>query len=277
MYTMIDSFVFFFNEYEGFLPLIFMFIFGSIIGSFLNVIIYRIPLSLNIDFIEDIKRNNINTTKEIDVFYEKNKNLSLLTPSKCPCCNNKIKPWFNIPLFGFFLTKGKCSICKNKISYQYPLIELINAIGYLSILMLSNSMGLNELLLMASFSILLAISVIDLKEHIIPDVLVFPLLFIGLFLSKNENIIIDVCLISLFLYSFVYIYKNIRKIDFIIGFGDVKLFIACSAWIGALSSMYLILLSCFVGVFIAIINKKTAIPFGPSIIFSLLIISLYNY
>jgi leader peptidase (prepilin peptidase)/N-methyltransferase len=274
---MIDSFVFFFNQYEGFLPIIFIFIFGSIIGSFLNVIIYRIPLSLNIEFINDIKRNKIETTKEMDSFYEKNKNLSLLTPSKCPCCNNNIKPWFNIPLFGFFLTKGKCSTCKNKISYQYPLIEFINGLGYIAILIISNNMGLNELLIMISFSILLAISVIDIKEHIIPDVLVFPFLFIGLFLSKNEDIIIDVFLISLFLYSFIYIYKYIRKIDFIMGFGDLKLFIACSAWLGLLTSIHLILLSCFIGIFFAIINKKTAIPFGPSIVFSLLIISLYNY
>jgi leader peptidase (prepilin peptidase)/N-methyltransferase len=277
MSTIIDSFIFFFNQYEGFLPIAFMFIFGSIIGSFLNVLIYRIPLSLNIDFINDIKRNKIETTKEMDVFYDKNKNLSLLTPSKCPCCNQKIKPWFNIPLLGFFLTRGKCSICKNKISYQYPLIEFINAVGYLAILIISNNMGLNELLLMISFSILLAISIIDIKEHIIPDVLVFPFLFIGLFLSENENIIIDVSLMSLFLYSFVYIYKYIRKIDFIMGFGDVKLFIACSAWIGLSTSLYLIVLSCFIGILVALVNKKTAIPFGPSIVFSLLIIFLYNY
>lgn len=274
----VNNFYLFFNEYEGFLPLIFILIFGSIIGSFLNVVIYRIPIGINIDFINDLKRNSINTNKEIDKYYEKNKNLSLLNSSRCPKCNAKIKPWFNIPIIGFLLLRGKCYNCKASISYEYPIIEFLNTLAYGLIYLYSENMGINELILMGSFSLLLAMFVIDLKEQMLPDVLVYPFMFLGAYIQTENgaNPIIDIAVVTLVLYPLVYFYSKIRNLDFLIGFGDLKLFIACSAWVGYFYTSYLVLLSCILGLIISLITRKSAIAFGPSIIISFIAIFLYK-
>lgn len=103
---MIESLLFFFNESNFFYEkYFFIFLFGIIIGSFSNVLIYRLPI----------------------------KNKSLLLSSSCPNCNKKIKPCFNIPLIGYFLTLGKCYNCKTLISVRYPLIELLFGLLFLII------------------------------------------------------------------------------------------------------------------------------------------------
>lgn len=277
----LNTFSIFFNEYGGLLPFIFMFIFGSIIGSFLNVVIYRIPLSLNIEFIKDLKNNNIKTNEEIESFYKKNKMISIFSHSKCPSCKTKIKPWFNIPIIGFFLSKCICFSCKQRISLQYPLIETINAIAYTAIYILSEKLYLEEILLMISFSMLLGMIMIDIKEQILPDILIYPFLFIGMFLSLEngedyKNIFLNLLVVSLSLYSFVYYYQKLRKLDFLIGFGDIKLFIACTAWIGLQGILHVILMSSIIGILLGLLMRKKEIPFGPSIIISFILLYIFN-
>lgn len=275
---LLNNFNFFFNEYEGYLPLIFIFIFGAVIGSFLNVVIFRIPISINIEFINDLKRNNIKTNEEIEKYYKENQNRSLFSSSRCPRCNNKIKPWFNIPVLGYVLTRGKCSNCKEKISLEYPIIELINAIVYTTIFNYTEVLGVNEILLMTSFSLLMGLFIIDLKTHLLPDLLVYPFLVVGLYINFENglNRIPDVAIIGALLYSLIFFYKEIRNIDFLIGFGDIKMFIACAAWIGTLSTVYTILIACIIGLLISLLLRKNAIAFGPSIILAFLIVYSYT-
>ena len=116
------------------------FIFGLLFGSFLNVVILRIP-------------------KGESVVYD---------ASYCYSCNNKLKPWHNIPLFSWLFLRGKCSFCKSKISIQYPLIELVSALIFTAI---SSLYGLNfpSFLIALSFLMLLALSMIDFKYKMVPD------------------------------------------------------------------------------------------------------------
>ena len=116
------------------------FILGVLIGSFLNVVILRIPKDQSIVF----------------------------GASSCTSCGEKLKPWHNIPLFSWLFLRGKCSFCKSHISVQYPLIELSSGIIFL---LLAQKFGfsLPVLLIAASFMMLLALSTIDLKYKMVPD------------------------------------------------------------------------------------------------------------
>lgn len=122
------------------IELSFAFIFGLLFGSFLNVVILRIP-------------------KEESVVYE---------GSYCYSCKNKLKPWHNIPLFSWLFLGGKCSFCKSKISIQYPLIELISGLLFATI---ASQYGLSfpSFLIVLSFLMLLALSMIDFKYKMVPD------------------------------------------------------------------------------------------------------------
>ncbi|MDQ7042795.1 MAG: prepilin peptidase [Sulfurimonas sp.] len=116
------------------------FIFGLLFGSFLNVVILRIP-------------------KEESVVYD---------GSYCYSCNTKLKPWHNIPLFSWIFLRGKCAFCQSKISVQYPLIELVSALIFTAI---AAQYGLSfpAFLIALSFLMLLALSMIDFKYKMVPD------------------------------------------------------------------------------------------------------------
>ena len=116
------------------------FILGALIGSFLNVVILRIP-------------------KEESVVFG---------ASHCPKCLNKLKPWHNIPIFSWIFLRGKCSFCKTKISAQYPAIELISGLIFLT-LATKFTLALPALLIGLSFLMLLALSIIDFRYKMVPD------------------------------------------------------------------------------------------------------------
>ena len=117
-----------------------VFIFGILFGSFLNVVILRIPKDQSIVF----------------------------TPSHCYSCNKPLKPWHNIPIISWLFLRGKCSFCAAKISVQYPLIELVSGLIFL---VLANKFGMSLPVLLIGFSFLtlLALSMIDFKYKMIPD------------------------------------------------------------------------------------------------------------
>ena len=127
------------------------FIFGSLIGSFLNVCIYRMP-----------------------------RNLSIITPSsRCPACNIPINPYDNIPILSYILLGGKCRICKAKISFRYPLVEFLNASLYFLVLW-RFGLGWHIPVYFVFCSALVVITFIDLDFQIIPDRITLPGIPIGL-------------------------------------------------------------------------------------------------
>lgn len=122
------------------IPYIIAFLFGSVIGSFLNVCIYRMP-----------------------------RNLSIITPSsRCPSCNTPISPWDNIPIVSYIFLGGRCRTCKIKISFRYPLVEFLNAALYILVLW-RFGFGWHTFIYFMFCSALLVIAFIDLDFQIIPD------------------------------------------------------------------------------------------------------------
>jgi leader peptidase (prepilin peptidase)/N-methyltransferase len=134
-----------------------IFIFGLIIGSFLNVVIYRVP-----------------------------KNESILFPaSHCPNCGHKLKPWHNIPLISWLFLKGKCAFCSQKISIRYPVIELFTGIMAILIYWKIHKIDIFTITVFASFATLLALSIIDLDYKAVPDSLNLLALTFAFFTSPD--------------------------------------------------------------------------------------------
>lgn len=217
-------------------------IFGLVVGSFLNVCIYRIP-----------------------------RKISIIKPfSFCPSCGNTIKPWHNIPLISYILLRGRCAYCGERISLRYPLVEALNGFLYLlAYLYFGCTLILPFILLF--ISALIIISFIDLDFQIIPDVISIPLIFTGLILSMlphNSGAVTD---IKESLMGIAVGGGSLLLVSIIsrggMGGGDVKLIAAVGAFIGWKSA----LLTIFIGSLIAsivgiVILKKTGnrkIPFGP--------------
>ena len=215
-----------------------IFILGLCIGSFLNVVIYRVPLGKSI----------------------------ITPPSSCPACGERIKPWHNIPILGWIILKGKCANCGAKISIRYPFIELLT--GILAII-IYKKIGLNIFLIInfALFSTLLALSMIDFDYKAVPDSLNLLALTLSFFSSVNildnfTNALILMGGMSLIRYYVSYFIKREAM-----GEGDIIV----GGTMGALLGIKLALMALFIGSFVAIIpslynrikNNDVELPFIP--------------
>ncbi len=140
------------------MEMIFAFVLGTLIGSFINVLILRIPKDESVVF----------------------------GSSHCPSCLTSLKPWHNIPLFSWIFLRGKCSFCKTSISAQYPIIEFISGLIFL-ILASKYTLSLPLLSIGLSFLMLLALSIIDFKYKMVPDSLNLLAMFFAIFGAWNLN------------------------------------------------------------------------------------------
>ena len=229
-------------------------IYGLIIGSFLNVCIYRIPREESIAF----------------------------PSSHCPNCNTNLKAYDNIPVFSYLSLGGKCRYCKERISIQYPSIELLNAIMYL-LLFYKFKMSIDFIFYALISSTLIAITLIDLKDMIIPDSLVIAILLLSI-LHKTTNYIIHKTpmnlldsILGLLIAGGVFLAIVIIS-DGGMGGGDVTLIGALGFTIGVKAILLTILLSFILGGIISILllitklkTRKDPIPFGPFIILGFMI------
>ncbi|ASG68138.1 prepilin peptidase [Francisella halioticida] len=261
-------------HYDIYIVFLFIFLFGAAIGSFLNVVIYRVPNKL---FSEEkaIAREILNLPEEPC------ENFSLLTPSKCPKCpkcpkwNNKLKYRHNIPILGWLILRGKCYFCHEKISFEYPLVEFITAITFVGIFYYFgfNIQSLALILLSVFF---IPLFFIDAKHKILPGSFTLTLLWIGIIFNYYgvfttlELSIWGAIIGYLSLWSVFWIYQFFTgKEGF--GYGDFKLLAAIGAWFGYPILLYTIFASCLFGIIIAIIvnlvaRRTNIIPFGPAII-----------
>jgi leader peptidase (prepilin peptidase)/N-methyltransferase len=222
------------------------FLLGTVIGSFLNVCIYRLP-----------RRESI-----------------VFPGSHCPHCGAAVSVRDNIPLIGFLLLRGRCRACGDTISYQYPLVELTNGIGYLLLLM---KFGFSPITLLYAlfFSSLLVISVIDLHHKIIPNRITLPGMGIGLAASASilptglMNGIIGLLLGGVLFSLIVWISPFIFGKEGM-GVGDIKLIAMIGATLGWADVLITIMAASFtgslVGAFLMLFqgkDRKYEIPFGP--------------
>ena len=255
---------------------LFIIMIGLILGSFLNVIIYRMPIML------EKKRSFIN---DFNLFIPR---------SHCRNCKKTIKIYQNIPVFSYLFLKGKCANCNHTISAQYPFIELLTSIFTVHAFLYFNFSPELFAILIFIYA-LIVISVIDFNHKIIPDSLSLILLISGLiysliFLSQGDTsfFIEPVDSISGIFMGYCLLFI-IYKIHFTLtgkeglGFGDIKLLAALGAWIGWKLIPLVLFLAAVFGLiyalsimFIKKININESIPFGPFLALSAWITLFYN-
>ncbi|NLU13156.1 MAG: prepilin peptidase [Gammaproteobacteria bacterium] len=242
---------------------------GLLIGSFLNVVIYRLPKMLMRDWRMQA-REVLDLPEQADA-----EPFNLILPnSSCPHCGHEIKPWENIPLVSWLLLRGKCSGCKKAISIRYPLVEL--ACGLFSaVIAWQFGVSWEALAMLVLTWGLLSMSLIDADHQILPDVLVLPLLWLGLilnsfgFFTSLSDALWGAVIGYMSLWSIFWLFKLITGKEGM-GYGDFKLLALIGAWGGWQVLPLTILLSSVLGAVIGIIilrlqrnGYNKPIPFGP--------------
>jgi leader peptidase (prepilin peptidase)/N-methyltransferase len=254
----------------------FVFVVSLMVGSFLNVVIYRLPLmmerSWNAEIAEYAASQN-QAVPEVDSSIAPVFNL-VKPDSSCPKCQHKIRAWENIPLISWLLLKGKCSQCKHPISVRYPLVELTT--GLMSSWVAWHfGFGLAGFAVVVATWLLIAMTFIDLDTMLLPDQLTLSLLWLGLLLSigsplvSSQDALIGAAVGYLSLWSLYWAFKLITGKEGM-GYGDFKLLAAIGAWVGWQHLPVVILLSSFVGAIVGVTlltiqgkDKSQPIPFGP--------------
>ena len=252
---------------------------GLLVGSFLNVIIYRMPVILQRDW-----KRQCSEFLEIDNSLSKDKSHSLKhevfnlqqPASHCPHCYHKIKPWENVPLISYIALGGKCSNCKAKISLRYPSVEFINGVLSALVAFTFGATWLTLALLIFTWS-LLVLTLIDFDHQLLPDDITIPLLWLGLLVNALDlgfGVSLDEAVIGaiagyLVLWAFYWVFKLTTNKEGM-GYGDFKLLAALGAWMGWQSLLPIIILSSVVGAVSGIImiialgrDKSVPMPFGP--------------
>lgn len=254
----------------------FVFIVSLMVGSFLNVVIYRLPIMMERSWQQEYRSYFADNADETAApTSPQNEPFNLVKPdSTCPSCGHKIRAWENIPVVSFLFLKGKCANCKTPISARYPAVELFTAIVCT---FASYHFGPTPQALWAVIVsyMLIALLFIDLDKMLLPDQLTLPMLWLGLILSTQHvfvsttDAILGAAFGYLSLWSVFWLFKLVTGKEGM-GYGDFKLLAALGAFTGWQGLPVIILLSSFVGaivgVAIMIIQKKgrsLAIPFGP--------------
>ena len=232
---------------------VFVLMLGLLIGSFLNVCIYRIP-------------EGISVAKGF---------------SYCPNCKNRIQPYDLVPVISYLFLKGSCRYCKTRISIQYPLVELLTSLLFVLVFY---QFGLTPLagLVAVLVSVLIVITFIDLKHQIIPDelvIIIFVCGIISIFLSGRGiwEHIIGFFAVSIILLLIAFLSKGGM------GGGDIKLMAAAGLFLGWKLILLSLMIASIIGSVVSIIllalkkvNRKSMVPFGPFLSIGILISVLYG-
>ncbi|WP_373378573.1 A24 family peptidase [Cupriavidus nantongensis] len=254
---------------------------GLVVGSFLNVVIHRVPRMM-----EREEANYIAELRGDPLPYPGRYNL-MVPRSACPHCGHQIAPWENVPVLSYLFLRGRCSACKAPISVRYPLVEL--ACGVLSALVAwrfgPNAQALAALVLVWG---LLALTMIDADTQLLPDQITLPLLWIGLLLNLAglyvalPDAVIGAAAGYLVLWIAYWLFRLLRGKEGM-GFGDFKLMAALGAWFGWQALPALVLLSSVAGVLFGLANialrrqeRDTPFPFGPFIALAGVVVLLFG-
>ncbi len=250
------------------LPL-FALLLGLTVGSFLNVVIYRLPIMMETRWRRDC-------CELLEIEGEKHEApLNLATPnSHCPHCKAPVKAWQNIPVISYLLLGGKCGSCGAAISKRYPTLELLTGVMTMVLTWyfdLSPALGGAILLTWA----LITLTMIDVDHQLLPDDITLPLIWLGLAFNLNgtyaslPDAVIGAMAGYLSLWSVYWAFKLLTGKEGM-GYGDFKLLAALGAWLGWQLLPVIILLSSVVGAVVGIAlmvlkqrGREVPIPFGP--------------
>jgi leader peptidase (prepilin peptidase)/N-methyltransferase len=243
-------------------------IFGLLVGSFLNVVIHRLPKIMANEWHLNCLELQGKAAPYTDTY-------TLATPrSSCPICEHKISALENIPLISYIVLKGKCSHCKSPISLRYPIVETLTGI---LIGLVSWKFGYNSTTLFAWIFVfaLIALTFIDFDTQLLPDDITLPLLWLGLLFNLSngftdiKSAVVGAAAGYLTLWMIYWLFKLIRGKEGM-GYGDFKLLAAIGAWFGWQILPAVILISsasaAIIGISLIIFKKRgreVPMPFGP--------------
>lgn len=253
------------------------FVVALLVGSFLNVVIHRLPIMMERDWREQCAAIMAEPASELP---EGRFNLSV-PRSRCPSCGSMITAMQNIPVLSYLVLRGRCANCKAEISKRYPLIEAFTAV-VTAIVAWHFGFGLEAAAAIVLTWSLIAISVIDYDTQLIPDSMSLPLLWIGLALSlfhpldgaerlfvDPKSSIVGALAGYLSLWSVYQLFRLLTGKEGM-GYGDFKLLAALGAWLGWQMLPLIIMLSAIVGTMVGLTmivfvrhDRNVPIPFGP--------------
>ncbi len=255
-----------------------VFAFALVIGSFLNVVIYRLPIIMERDWREQADELT-NTPSELDLPEGR---FDLVVPrSRCPSCRAPITAWQNVPVISYLLLRGRCANCRQAISARYPLVELMTA-ALAATCAWHFGFSWEALMAIVLTLTLVPISMIDADTQLIPDSIVLPLMWLGLAMSlfhpmagsdtlfiAPADAIVGAMAGYLSLWSIYWLFKLITGKEGM-GYGDFKLLAALGAWLGWQQLPIIIMMSAVVGMVINVTlivargkDRNMPIPFGP--------------
>lgn len=265
---MLEQFISQFEQY----PILYLgtlFVFGALIGSFLNVVIYRLPVMMKREWHSDC----LEFLEQPPVVEDQPFNLSV-PRSRCGGCGHQISALQNIPIISYLVLGGKCAACKTKISAQYPLVELFTAVVSV-VVGWHFGVSLQALAALLLSWCLIAASGIDIGHKLLPDNITLPLLWLGILLAlfdvfvSLQDSVLGVMVGYMSLWTVFMVFKLVTGKEGM-GYGDFKLLAMLGAWLGWQPLFVVILTSSLVGAIVGVsmilikkTSRETQIPFGP--------------
>lgn len=252
---------------------------GLLVGSFLNVVIYRLPLMLQREWREQCcEYLQLDAAKlKTPVPAQEHKVFNLLKPdSHCPACKKPVRAWQNIPVVSYLLLRGRCANCQTRIHWRYPLVELVSAALSLLVAWHFGPTWSCLAALVLTWS-LISLTVIDMDHQLLPDNITLPLLWLGLVLSLTSygtgvsptDAILGAVIGYLSLWSIYWVFKLLTGREGM-GYGDFKLLAVLGAWLGWQHLLSVIILSSLAGALVGIAlaifagrDKNIPMSFGP--------------
>lgn len=245
-------------------------LFGLVLGSFLNVVILRLPRMLESAWWQEAR-----AALQLPPRPPRERVSLHHPPSTCPSCGTRIRAWQNVPVVSWLLLRGRCASCRAPISIQYPIVELVTGV-MAAICAWRFGWSPQLLAALALTACLIALSVIDLRTQLLPDAITLPLLWLGLLIAAVFALFCDVqsavygaAVGYLVLWLVYWLFKLIAGKEGM-GYGDFKLLAALGAWLGWQSLLPIVLLSSAVGAVTGIVliasgrlGRRMPMPFGP--------------
>ena len=273
-------------ELDTWIVVLLALILGLLVGSFLNVVIYRVPEGLNRNW-------KLQAKQMLDLPLEQGEGERfniLMPPSHCPSCKSAIKPWQNIPILSYVLLKGQCKHCHAAISMRYPLVELLTGLVF-AVCAWKFGATWTAVAAMVFSAYLIAMIFIDADTQLLPDQLTLPLMWGGIvfhlaayLLQADWGItnLVDSLLGAIVgymsLWSIFQLFKLVTGKEGM-GYGDFKLLAALGAWLGISVLPIIIIMSAVVGLIFALIMKvakNQPMPFGPYLAISGWIVLVFS-
>lgn len=251
-------------------------IFGLLIGSFLNVVIYRLPVMMERQWQAECAESFPDAFPSTAADSAEQAPFNLSVPrSRCPHCQHAISAWENIPVISWLLLKGRCRHCQAPISARYPAIETFTALVALTVALVLPTSEWAIAVIFFSFA-LIALAFIDIDNMLLPDSITLPLMWAGILLAllgyspvSLQDAVIGAMAGYLALWSVYWLFKLITGKEGM-GYGDFKLLAALGAWLGWQLLPFVVLTSSLLGAVCGLImmrmqqsDSQTPFSFGP--------------